>query len=93
MPKPCFYLIPPLFVKRVGENFSREMMRFAHVQGGPTGFYTGNWGRYLNDVRTGRGEGGTQKADESTDKLRECESDRGGQNIWKFCGHHLSMAS
>ena len=24
------------------------------------------------------GEGGTQKADDSTDKLRECDSDKGG---------------
>ena len=39
------------------------------------------------------GEGGTQKADDSTDKLRECDSDKeeGGQQFSKFCGRHLCM--
>ena len=44
----------------------------------------------------GRREGGTQKADDSTDKLRECDSDsvgRGGQDFRKSCGRHLSMVS
>ena len=27
----------------------------------------------------GGGEGGTQKADDSTEKLRECDSDKGGR--------------
>ena len=41
----------------------------------------------------GGGEGGTPKADDSTDKLRECVRDKGGgQKIRKFCGRHLSMA-
>ena len=35
-------------------------------------------GRYLNDVRLGRGEVGTQKADDSTDKLRGCHRDKWG---------------
>ena len=30
------------------------------------------------DVCTGRGEGGPPKADGSTDKLHECDSDKGG---------------
>ena len=36
---------------------------------------------------------GTQKADDSTDKLRECDSGKGygGQNYRKFCGRHSSM--
>ena len=38
------------------------------------------------------GGGGTPKADESSDKLRECDIDKGGQKIRKFCGHHLSTA-
>ena len=29
----------------------------------------------------GGGEGGTQKADDSTDKSRECDSDKGGGGI------------
>ena len=29
-------------------------------------------------VCTGRGEGGPPKADDSTDKLRQCDSDKGG---------------
>ena len=41
-------------------------------------------------VCTGRGEGGSPKAYDSTDKLRECHSDKGGggQKIPKFCGRH-----
>ena len=35
-------------------------------------------GRYLNDVRMGRWEVGTQKADDSTDKLRGCHRDKWG---------------
>ena len=31
------------------------------------------------DVCAGKGEGGPPKADESTDKLRECDSDKGGR--------------
>ena len=44
--------------------------------------------------RGGGREGGTPKADDSTDKLRECDSDKGdgGQKFWKFCGRHISMA-
>ena len=39
------------------------------------------------------GEGGTPKADESIDKLRECDRDRGGcPKIRKCCVRHLSMA-
>ena len=36
-------------------------------------------------------EGGTPKADESTDKLRECDSDRGGgeSKIPFFCGRQM----
>ena len=41
----------------------------------------------------GGGEGGSPKADDSTDKLRECDSDKGegggGQKIRKLCGRHL----
>ena len=33
------------------------------------------WGIYTYDVCTGRGEGGPPKADDSTDKLCECDSD------------------
>ena len=42
----------------------------------------------------GEGEGGIPKADESTDKLREYDSDKGEgvKIIPKFCGRHLSMA-
>ena len=40
--------------------------------------------------------GGTRKADDSTDKLGECDGDKGegdgGQKFRKFCGCHLSMA-
>ena len=38
-------------------------------------------GRYLNDVHSGWG--GTRKADESTDMLRECDSDKGGDGVKK----------
>ena len=40
-------------------------------------------------------EGGWPKHDNSTDRLREWDSDKGGgggQKIGKFCGRHLSMA-
>ena len=41
------------------------------------------------------GGGGTKKeADKSTDKLGECDSNKGDGSlkIPKFCKHHLSMA-
>ena len=34
------------------------------------------------------GEGGLQKADIGTDKLREWDSDRGGQEMRKLCGRY-----
>ena len=36
----------------------------------------------------GVGEGGTQKADESTDKLRDCDSDKGGSNSLEILGKY-----
>ena len=37
--------------------------------------------------------GGPPKADDSTDKLRECDNDKGGvgQKIRKFCRRHMNM--
>ena len=39
-------------------------------------------------------EGGWSKRDDSTDRLREWDSDKGGvgPKIRKFCGRHLSIA-
>ena len=48
-------------------------------------------GRYLNGVRMGRGEVGTQKADDSTDKLRECDSDKGGRGGVKNSGNFADV--
>ena len=41
------------------------------------------------------GRGGTPKADEITDKLRECDSDKGGggKKIGKFCKRPMLMVS
>ena len=41
-----------------------------------------------------RREGGWSKRDDSTDRLREWDSDKGGvgPKIRKFCGRHLSIA-
>ena len=41
------------------------------------------WGACTYDVRVGRGEGGTSKPDESTDNLRECDSDK-GEGVKKY---------
>ena len=40
-------------------------------------------------------EGGTQKEDNNTDKLRECDKDKGdgGQKSENFSGRHLSITS
>ena len=42
-----------------------------------------------------RREGGWSKRDDSTDRLREWDSDKGGvgPKIRKICGRHLSIAS
>ena len=47
----------------------------------------------MTSAQRGR-EGGWSKRDDSTDRLRELDSDKGGggQKIGKFCGRHLSMA-
>ena len=42
----------------------------------------------------GVGEGDTQKADTSTDELRECDSDKvvgGGKKMLEFWGRHMYM--
>ena len=45
-------------------------------------------GRYLNDVRMGRGERGTQKANDSTDELNGCDT-----HLYRSCCAAISTDS
>ena len=58
-------------------NFSEESVGGADLKKCQfrTRFFLFRKGRYLNDVRTGRG--GTQEADKNTEKLGDFDSDKG----------------